>query len=171
MALLEMLTGYRAEYVYRTDRPPPDVVVEPSANWKEYQTGFTKKDEFLDWILGKSRNLPTANWIPTVMKSKDSGLRGMKPFPKGDSFKNIYLQDTRAQPATQATAQAAPDFTKKQGEGFEAYDRSHSYDELWDDPDKGYIEWISRIKVSETNMSPLEGTDLFAGYFKDTDKN
>jgi hypothetical protein len=168
MALLEMLTGYRAEYAYRTDRLPSDVIVEANGNWKEYQTGFTKKDEFLDWILGKSRNLPTANWIPTVMKSKDSGLRGMKPWPKGESFKKIYLQDTRAQPR-QATDQAAPDFATQQGDGNEAYDRSHFYDELWDDPDRGYIEWICRIKVSETNMSPLEGTDLFAEYFKATD--
>lgn len=162
MALLEMLTGYRAEYVYNNEREPPGVKKE--GNWGEYQTGFAEKDKFLEWILGKTRNLPTANWIPTVIKSEDGGLRGVKPFPKGESFKKVYLQDTRAQPAI-SDGQVAPDFTTEKGRS-EAYDRERDYDWLWNT-----MKWICRIKVSENNMSPLEGTDLFAGYFEATDKS
>lgn len=136
MAFLEMLTGYRAEVIYK-------------------EVDSEAKGRFLDWMLGekvddagsKLWNLPTANWNPTVMGSVDTGIRAVKPFPKMDGITptgNVTLQDTRA---------SGPDFTLRANAEDEAYDRVRTYNEIWDVS----LSWAAHLRIKSTFKGPLLG--------------
>ncbi|GHJ88564.1 hypothetical protein NliqN6_4966 [Naganishia liquefaciens] len=159
MAVLEMLTGYRAEYIYKKG--------SDAEKFLGVDDTLQDKSRFMDWILGdeiddnekKLRNLPTANWNPTIMKSRDTGIRAVKPFPKGANITPqglVALLDTRA--SGYATNVINPNDP-------EAVDRHRSYDELFDyvaqdeETQRLSMSWIARLKLEKSNKSPLAGAE------------
>jgi hypothetical protein len=150
MAMLEMLTGCKTEYVFRRwNTPGPQMIRTGHGNPEEYEQDFTSEEKypaFQDWILGPDdHTLPTPNWNPTVILSIDSGLRALKPFPDnqpGDPFTYLYLQDSRA---------ARWPYDLKQGD--ENYDRATNYEVLY----SGTVAmvWIARLKIDLDNKAPL----------------
>lgn len=178
MAILEMLTGYPAEYIYKKGSQA-ELLSHGGSNAGQYEQGVddttTGKETFMRWILGSERdaqtnqplyNLPIANWNPTVMKSNETGIRAVKPWPGQPIWPNggVALQDTRA---------PGPDFDVRHGDS-EAYDRKRSYDELFDYVDQVEerkrlsMSWIARLKLDYNNKSPL---DLAMGRAGEQNKN
>jgi hypothetical protein len=174
MAMLEMLTGLKTEYIFRnwgSDYP----VIKPSEkeNSKEYEQDWTSDDKataFQDWMLGPKHTQPTPNWNPTVMLSKDKVIRALKPVAEdhsGISFKEVYLQTP--------TSTTSP-YYNKEGKGAEKegmFDKKIEYGKIWSSDWGDTMVWIARLKIDIGNMAPLSAAPKAvgnaigkSGYFK-----
>lgn len=153
MAMLEMLTGLKTEYAFKQWDGKFPVQKSEKGNSDEYEQEWNaagKEDQFStyqEWILGPEHTKPTPNWNPTVIFSQGKRLRAIKPFPKDESFKRVYLQDSRS--------------TKwpywKYGTADNGMaDLLRDYKELWSGGDDGIpMVWIARLKIDLNNMAPL----------------
>lgn len=180
MAMLEMLTGIKTEYVFR-NMGGQNPVVQPSGKGdaSEYEQDWTSSDKFStfqDWMLGPEKHTkPTPNWNPTVIFSRDGEVRALKPAPEtlpGDSFVHVRLQDRkRITWPYYVLNSASPGRAELAGSG--TYDWEKTYEEIWSDTDTVGMVWITRLKISHDNMAPLSaapkrvGDEISeSGYFK-----
>jgi hypothetical protein len=97
-------------------------------------------------------NKPTPNWNPTVLFSKDKGVRALKPAPGGESFVHVYMQDS--------TSKAWPYNT---GGVAGMHDRRKAYSEIWSSNEDIAMVWIARLKLSHDNMAPLSAAPKRVG--------
>jgi hypothetical protein len=149
MAMLEMLTGLKTEYVFR-NLGGQNPVVHPSGkgNANEYEQDWTSNDKYpayQDWMLGpNNHDKPTPNWNPTVLFSKDRGVRALKPAPGGESFVHVYMQSSISKAWPYDTGGVAG-----------MHDRRKAYSEIWSSTEDIAMVWIARLKLSHDNMAPL----------------
>jgi hypothetical protein len=129
MAMLEMLTGIETEYAFRHGDDRTSV----TTNGKDKQQEWKGEDQskFQAWILGPEHTKPTANWNPTIIFSREGGLRAVKPFANAESFKSVNLIGASG-----------------------GFDDKKTYDELWSDKDRAMV-WIARLKINLNDMAPL----------------
>lgn len=173
MAMLEMLTGYKAEYIFENfpqdQHPHVQTIPSGKGNSQEYEQELavgTSYGEYQDWMLGPGEhNLPIANWNPTVMMTQDTGIRAVKPVAEsspGASLSGVILLDSRAWYP----------YGGKNSKDDESYDRVRKHDEVWG-PEADHMLWIARLKLAPDNKAPLSeaakkvGDDIReTGYFK-----